>query len=55
MKTLKISLAASAIGTAAWLLGIMHKVWPAHPLWGVFFLTLGATIVLLYIWPEPEQ
>ena len=55
MKTLKGSLVASAIGTGAWLLGLTHKIWPAHPQWGVFFLTIGATVVLMYIWPEPQE
>jgi hypothetical protein len=55
MKTLKASLLASAIGTGAWLLGLTHKMWPAHPQWAVFFLTLGATVVLFYIWPEPQK
>ena len=55
MKTLKASLVASAIGTAAWMLGVTRKIWPAHPQWAVFFLTLATTIVLLYVWPEPEQ
>lgn len=55
MKTLKASLLASAIGTGAWLLGITQKMWPGHPQWAVFFLTLGATLVLLYLLPEPRE
>jgi len=55
MKTLKASLVASAIGTAAWMLGLTHRIWPAHPLWAVFFLTLAMTIVLRYVWPEPQE
>jgi len=54
MKTLKASLAASALGTLAWLLGLTKRIWPAHPQWAVFFLTLAATFLFLYIWPEPE-
>lgn len=52
MKTLKASLLASAIGTGAWLLGITNKMWPAHPQWAVFFVTMGATLVLLWLLPE---
>ena len=55
MKTLKASLVASAIGTSAWLLGLAQKMWPAHPQWAVFFLTIGATVVLFYAWPEPQK
>jgi hypothetical protein len=46
MKTLKISLFASAIGTLAWAIGLTRDLWPAHPLWAAFLLTLGATIIL---------
>ena len=55
MKTLKASLLASAIGTGAWVLGLTQKMWPAHPQWSVFFLTIGALVVLLYVWPEPQK
>ncbi|HTZ97104.1 MAG TPA: hypothetical protein VMB18_11940 [Terriglobales bacterium] len=55
MKTLKASLAASVIGTGAWMLGFTRAMWPAHPQLAVFFLTVAATFVLLYIWPEPKQ
>ena len=53
MKTLKASLVASVIGTAAWMLGLTRRIWPAHPQWALFFLTLVLTIVLRYVWPEP--
>ena len=55
MKTLKASLIASAIGTGAWMLGLTRMMWPAHPQLACFFLTLGATLVLLYAWPEPQK
>jgi hypothetical protein len=55
MKTLKASLLASAIGTGAWMLGLTHKIWPAHPQWAVFFLTIGATAVLIYVLPESQK
>ena len=45
MKTLKISLIGTAVGLAAWILGIGHAIWPAHPQWAGFLLTLGTTIV----------
>ena len=55
MRTLKASLLASAIGTALWLLGVPEKIWPAHPGWAVFFVTIGATVLLMYVLPEPEK
>jgi hypothetical protein len=55
MRTLKASLLASAIATGAWLLGVTRKMWPAHPQWAVFFLTIGATLILMYILPEPQE
>jgi len=55
VRTLKASLLASAIGTGAWILGLTRAMWPAHPMLAVFFLTLGATAILMYIWPEPQE
>ena len=55
MKTLKASLVASAIGTGAWMLGFTRAIWPAHPQLAAFFLTIAATLVLLYVWPEPDK
>jgi hypothetical protein len=50
MKTLKISLIGTAVGVGAWILGIGHAIWPAHPQWAGFFLTLGTTIVVQISW-----
>jgi hypothetical protein len=50
MKTLK----ASFLASAAWMLGLTRTIWPAHPQWAVFFLTLAATVVLRYVWTESE-
>jgi hypothetical protein len=55
MKTLKASLVASVIGTVASMLGLTRKIWPAHPQWALVFLTLAATFLLLYVWPEPGE
>jgi len=55
MKTLKVSLVASVIGTGAWMLGLTRKIWPAHPLLAVFFLTVAAAVILKYVWPEPAN
>ena len=55
MKTLKASLAASVIGTGAWMLGLTRAIWPAHPQLAVFCLTVAATVMLVYVWPEEEK
>jgi hypothetical protein len=51
MKTLKISLIGTAVGLGAWILGIGHMLWPAHPQWAGFLLTLGTTIAVQICWP----
>jgi hypothetical protein len=55
MRTLKASLWASAIGSGAWLLGVTRQMWPAHPQWALFLLTIGATALLMYLLPEPQN
>lgn len=55
MKILKISLIASAVGTGAWMLGLTPRMWPAHPQWAVFLLTLGLTVLMMLFWPEPDK
>jgi len=55
MRTLKASLFATVIGTAAWLSGLTHTMWPAHPQWADFFLTLVALVVLFYVPPVPRR
>ena len=56
MRTLKISLIATAIATAAsfWAgrLGLMQKMWPAHPQMAGFLLTLITCIVVQIAWPR---
>lgn len=56
MKTLKTSLIASSIGSAvglaAWALGIGQRMWPAHPQLSCFLLTIATTIVVQIAWPR---
>ncbi len=35
----------TAVGTGGWIFGLGNFVWPAHPGWTLFFITLAATIV----------
>jgi len=59
MKTLKVSLIASLIGTAvglgAWLFGFGRILWPAHPQLASFLLTLVTTVVIQIAWPRLTQ
>jgi hypothetical protein len=56
MKTLKVSLIASLIGTAVglgpWMFGLGRIIWPAHPQMASFLLTLVTTIVIQVSWPR---
>jgi hypothetical protein len=45
-------LLATLIGTGAWAVGLARDIWPAHPLWAAFFLTLGASVILMRVVPE---
>jgi hypothetical protein len=55
MRTLKASLLASAVGIGAWLVGLTQTLWPAHPQWAAFFLTIAVTVVLMYLLPERQK
>ena len=56
METLKTSLVASliatAVGLAAWELGLARLMWPAHPQIADFLLVLVTAIVIQLIWPR---
>jgi hypothetical protein len=32
------------VGTGGWIFGVGNFVWPAHPGWALFFITLAATL-----------
>jgi hypothetical protein len=56
MRTLKISLIATAIATAAsfWAgeLGLLQKMWPKHPQFAGFILCLVACVAVQVFWPK---
>ncbi len=56
MKTLRVSLIATAIGSAvglsSWALGLGQLMWPGHPQMACFLLTLVTTIVIQIAWPR---
>ena len=59
MKSLKVSLIASCIGTAAglgaWAFGLTRTMWPAHPQLAGFLLTLVTAIVVQATWPTESE
>ncbi len=56
MKTLKTSLIASLIATAAgwgaWEFGMAQRMWPAHPQMADFLLVLFTAIAVQIAWPK---
>jgi hypothetical protein len=58
MRTLKISLIASLIGTAAgfwaWRLDVTRTFWPAQPQLAGFFLTIVVTLAVQLTWPADK-
>jgi hypothetical protein len=56
MKTLKVTLVATLIGTAvgmgAWLFGLGQRIWPGHPQMACFLLTLVTAIAVQIAWPR---
>jgi hypothetical protein len=46
------TLVASAAGTGAWLFGLSRGVWPAHPMFATFLITILVYVVVKRIWPQ---
>jgi len=50
---------ATAVGTAVgilgWVVGLGKVVWPEHPQWAMFFITLGVTIVSMVIFERNDH
>ena len=48
MKTSSVTWMATLVGTVAgiggWVFGLGRLIWPAHPQWALFFVTLAATV-----------
>ena len=59
MQTLKISLIASLIGTAAgfwaWKLDLTKMFWPAHAQLVALFLTILITVAVQLSWPKDKS
>jgi len=55
MKTLKISVVATLAGMLAWVFGIAQKIWPAHPLFADFLLTLACCLLLQFTWSDAKS
>jgi hypothetical protein len=55
LRTLKISLVASLIGTLAWYFGLSNLVWPKHPFVAVLLITALSYYVVGYYWDAPTR
>ena len=55
MKTLKITVIATAASMLAWWLHVPQKIWPAHPQFADFLLALGICLVLQFTWSDPKK
>ena len=55
MKTLKISLVATAALMVAWWLHLPAKVWPEHPMVADFLMALALCIVLQLVWSDAKK
>jgi hypothetical protein len=59
MRTFKISLIASLIGTAAgfwaWKLDLTSMFWPRHPQLAGFFLTIIVAVAVQVSWPADKS
>ena len=55
MKTLKISLVATAALMVAWWLHLPVKVWPEHPMLADFLMALALCIVLQLVWSDAKR
>ena len=43
------TVAGTAIGTGGWIFGLGKLVWPAHPQWALFFVTLAVTVFAMTV------
>ena len=48
--SIKATLIATVVGTAAWLFGASHLLWPAHPMIATLILTIVTYVVFQRAW-----
>ena len=39
----------TAVGTGGWIVGLGKVLWPVHPQWALFFLTIASTIITVLV------
>lgn len=44
-----------AVGVLAWVVGLGNVLWPEHPQWALFLITLGITIVSILIFERNQR
>jgi hypothetical protein len=50
----KATIIATIVGTGAWLLGLSHALWPAHPMMMTFILTVVAYVLTKAAYAMPH-
>ncbi|MGH9511129.1 MAG: hypothetical protein ACRD2U_03230 [Terriglobales bacterium] len=53
--TLAATLIATAVGIGVLWFGIAKSIWPAHPQFAAFLITLVTCIVIKQIWPTVDR
>ena len=44
-----------AVGILSWVVGLGKLVWPSHPQWAVFLITIGVAIVCMVVFERSER
>jgi hypothetical protein len=42
------TVAGTIVGTGGWIFGLGDAVWPDHPQWALFFITLMVTLIAVF-------
>jgi len=55
LKTIEISVIATLAAVLAWWMRLPHRIWPGHPFFCLFLMTLMLGIVLQVTWPDSKK
>jgi hypothetical protein len=43
------TVAGTVVGTGGWIFGLGKFIWPEHPRWALFFLTIAVTVFTMVV------